>query len=81
MKKDMKGLYESIDELYQFFELLGEGTFSKVYRALFHPTGEYIAVKVSIYFSLYFVVDNETRIRKLKEYRAHELRGRTVALT
>ena len=32
---------------YDFLELLGEGAFCKVYKAIYHPTGETIAVKVS----------------------------------
>ena len=38
--------YESINELYQFFEVIGEGAFSIVHRALFLPTGEEMAVKI-----------------------------------
>jgi len=38
--------YESEEELYEFFEPLGEGSFSRVYKALFKPTGETMAVKM-----------------------------------
>jgi serine/threonine protein kinase len=40
--------YTDISQLYEFFEVLGEGSFSKVYKAKFLPSGEMIAVKVSI---------------------------------
>ena len=33
-------------QFYKFLELLGEGSFCKVYRAIFKPTNETIAVKV-----------------------------------
>jgi serine/threonine protein kinase len=38
---------KKVDELYEFFEMIGEGSFSKVYRAKFRPTGQIMAVKVS----------------------------------
>lgn len=44
-----KYLYTDISQLYEFFEVLGEGSFSKVYKAKFLPSGEIIAVKVFIY--------------------------------
>ena len=44
-----KYLYTDIAQLYEFFEVLGEGSFSKVYKAKFLPSGEIIAVKVFIY--------------------------------
>ena len=37
-------------EYYQFLEQLGEGSFCKVYRALYKPLQEIIAVKVSDQF-------------------------------
>ena len=37
----------SADQLYEFYEMVGEGSFSKVYRAKFLPTGQIMAVKVS----------------------------------
>ena len=40
--------FTDISQLYEFFEVLGEGSFSKVYKAKFLPSGEMIAVKVSI---------------------------------
>jgi len=40
-------MYSTVEQIYELFEVLGEGSFSKVYRALFKPTGEIIAVKVS----------------------------------
>ena len=47
-KSNKKGLmYSTVEQIYELFEVLGEGSFSKVYRALFKPTGEIIAVKVS----------------------------------
>jgi serine/threonine protein kinase len=33
-------------DLYTFYEKLGEGAFCKVYKALYLPTNEIIAVKV-----------------------------------
>ena len=39
--------YKDASQLYEFYEAVGEGSFSQVYRALFHPTGEIIAVKIS----------------------------------
>jgi len=39
-------LYEEPEELYEFYEFIGEGGFSMVYRAMFIPTGEIIAVKI-----------------------------------
>lgn len=39
-------VYNSIDELYQFYEEIGEGSFSKVYRAKFVPNNQIMAVKV-----------------------------------
>jgi len=44
MRKSLE--YENEDELYEFYELVGEGSFSRVYRALFKPTEEIMAVKV-----------------------------------
>mgnify|MGYP006212113519 CR=1 FL=1 len=44
MKPEFK--YEDAEELYEFYEVLGEGAFSTAYRAKFLPTGEEIAVKV-----------------------------------
>ena len=44
-----KYLYTDIAQLYEFFEVLGEGSFSKVFKAKFLPSGEIIAVKVFIY--------------------------------
>lgn len=38
--------YQNQDELYEFFEDIGEGAFSNVKRALFLPTGEEMAVKI-----------------------------------
>ncbi len=38
-------------EYYQFLEQLGEGSFCKVYRALYKPLQEIIAVKVSDLFN------------------------------
>ena len=35
------------NEYYTFLELLGEGSFCKVYKALYKPTQELIAVKVT----------------------------------
>ena len=53
---------EVYDKYYRFsvrtnelFEVLGEGSFSKVYRALFKPTGEIIAVKVSYLLPLIYL--------------------------
>ena len=38
--------YENAEELYQFFEVVGEGAFSIVHRAIFMPSGEEMAVKI-----------------------------------
>lgn len=38
--------YENENELYTFHEKIGEGGFCDVFRALFLPTGEEIAVKI-----------------------------------
>ena len=39
--------YDNSTMLYEYFEPIGEGSFSKVFRAKFLPTGEILAVKVS----------------------------------
>jgi serine/threonine protein kinase len=39
-------IYENQNELYEFFNEIGEGAFSNVRRALFLPTGEEMAVKI-----------------------------------
>lgn len=39
-------IYENVNELYEFYEQLGEGGFGAVFKAKFLPTGEIIAVKV-----------------------------------
>ena len=44
MKKALK--YESEEELYTFYEQMGEGSFSHVFKAMFKPTGEVMAVKI-----------------------------------
>ena len=44
-----KFLYTDISQLYEFFEILGEGSFSKVFKAKFLPSGEIIAVKVFVF--------------------------------
>ena len=31
--------YESVDEIYEFFEMVGQGAFSQVFKAKFIPTG------------------------------------------
>ena len=46
--------YNDVNELYEFYEKIGEGAFSDVYRCKFLPTDEIIAVKVS--FLLLFVI-------------------------
>ena len=38
--------YQEDTELYEFYEELGSGAFSTVYKAIFLPSGEEIAVKV-----------------------------------
>jgi serine/threonine protein kinase len=43
---DRNHAYESIEELYEFHEKMGEGGFSEVYRATFIPTDEEMAVKI-----------------------------------
>lgn len=48
LKYKKEFVYNGLEELYEFFEPLGEGTFSVVYKAKFLPTGEMIAVKVSL---------------------------------
>ena len=42
--------FSSVDELYQFHEVVGEGSFSRVYRATFLPTQDVMAVKVRLNF-------------------------------
>jgi serine/threonine protein kinase len=39
---------QEVSEYYEIQEKLGEGSFCKVYRALYIPTSEVIAVKVKI---------------------------------
>jgi serine/threonine protein kinase len=39
--------YDNINEIYELFEELGEGSFSKVYRARFIPTNDIHAVKIT----------------------------------
>jgi serine/threonine protein kinase len=39
--------YANSTKLYEYYEPIGEGAFSKVFRAKFLPTGEILAVKVS----------------------------------
>ncbi len=50
---------KSVKELYEFFEKLGEGAFCKVYRALYIPTNEIIAVKVNSMISVTILLDNK----------------------
>ena len=38
--------YTDSTELYEYYELIGEGGFNKVFRAKFLPTGEIMAVKI-----------------------------------
>ncbi len=38
--------YSDANELYEFFEQLGEGGFSHCFRARFIPTNEIMAVKI-----------------------------------
>lgn len=38
--------YEDISELYEFYEQLGQGAFSMVYRAKFKPLDKIMAVKI-----------------------------------
>ena len=40
-------------QVYKFNQVLGKGSFGKVYQAIFKPTGEAIAVKVSAKFLLF----------------------------
>lgn len=47
-----------VKDYYEFQERLGEGSFCKVYKALYKPTEEVIAVKVSVtdlFFTLHIV--------------------------
>ena len=46
--------YDNSTKLYEYYELIGEGSFSKVYRAKFLPTGEIMAVKVSPHVNTIF---------------------------
>ena len=39
-------MYNDANELYEFDQVMGEGTFGSVQKALFKPTGEQIAVKI-----------------------------------
>ena len=39
--------YDDINQIYELFEELGEGSFSKVYKARFIPTNEIHAVKIT----------------------------------
>ena len=43
-----KYLYTDISQIYEFFEVLGEGSFSKVYKAKFLPSGEIIAKSLKL---------------------------------
>ena len=58
--------YNDVDELYEKYEKIGEGAFSEVYRCKFLPTGEIIALKVSLFsYFLYWSINNCLLIFKL----------------
>lgn len=66
LKYKKEFVYNGLEELYEFFEILGEGSFSIVYRAKFLPTQELIAVKVSKIskkFLMFVCIDYQTRKR------------------
>ena len=65
---------DSADQLYQFYEMVGEGSFSKVYRAKFLPTGQIMAVKVSIIVTRVSLIDPKI-IRKPILNRFDQIRG------
>lgn len=46
VQMDSKYSYEDENELYTFQDKIGEGAFSVVFKAIFKPTGETIAVKI-----------------------------------
>ena len=50
--------YDNSTELYDYYELIGQGAFNKVFRAKFKPTGEIIAVKI-------LKIGNETHDMKM----------------
>jgi serine/threonine protein kinase len=45
---DLNSSVEDKKTYYEFQELLGEGAFCKVFKALYKPTGEEVAVKVKL---------------------------------
>ena len=56
--------YANSTMLYEYYEMIGEGGFSKVFRAKFLPTGEIMAVKVSTSYFYKYLLLKESEIRK-----------------
>ena len=70
-------------DIYEFESILGKGSFGKVYQTVYKPTGEKIAVKVSVSPSLplqsnlltSFIVTDAQKLVKFKKRGIDQARG------